>query len=249
MRTRPIVVVLTVMMFLAGWSLCQSESPSEPSLLNVSVVQVKYDMIQEFEALQKEMSGALKEAGSPFRHVWQVARGATNEYHIVTPAENFAEFDQPSLSAKAMGEEGFAAWVAKVTKCIQARSVLTLRSVPGLSIPPKDGAATNLAVLTTRDALPGRGRDYATWMREKLLPAAKKAGVTGFSVYRPVFGGSDRGWTTVTLADNWAALDQDHPIVRSLSQAELAELFGPVGEMTASGERIVIRYRPELSIQ
>ena len=249
MRTKHTVVVLAVMMIVAGSGLSQSDSSSEPGLVNVSIVQVKPGMMPEFEALKKEMSDALRKAGSTFVHVWQVARGTTNEYQTVSPVKNYAQFDEPSLSARAMGEEGFAKWVAKITKCIQTRRLITLRAVPSLSIPAKEGATPSLAILTTRENLPGRGGDYNTWMREKYLPALKKAGVEGFYVYRTAFGASGRGWTTVTRIDNWAALDKRNPLREALSAEEMAELFSDAGAMTGSPERIVIRYRPELSIQ
>ena len=123
--------------------------------MDVSVVQVKPGMMQEYEALKKEMSDALRKAGSTYVHVWQVARGTTSEYHTATPVKNFAQSAEPSLAAKAMGEEGFAKWVAKITNCIQTRRLTTLRAVPSLSIPAKEGSTRNLAILTTRENLPG----------------------------------------------------------------------------------------------
>ena len=131
-----------------------------------------------------------------------------------------------------MGEEGFAKWRAKITNCIQTRRLTTLRAVASLSIPAKEGSTRNLAILTTRENLPGRGGDYNTWMRDKYLPALKKAGVEGFNVYRTAFGGSGRGWTTVTRIDSWAALDKRNPLREALSEEELSELFSDSGAMT-----------------
>jgi hypothetical protein len=216
-------------------------------LINVVVVQVHYDMIAEFEALEKEANAAFKKAGMPSRQIWQVARGPANEYHIVTPAQKYAEFDGEAIGARAMGEAGWARWVATITKCVQSRSVHTLRSMPKLTIPPKEGQEPSLLVLTTRIHASGMGGKYGEWLEKELVPAKKKAGIRGSDVYRSVFGGNARAWIFAERVDKWADFDTPFPLRKSMGDEAYLAMMEKNRGMTASVERLVLRYRPELS--
>ncbi len=221
---------------------------SDPPTLNLVVVRVKPDKGDEFEALQKELNLARKKVGAPVRSLAQVVRGDTSEYHILEPMTKWADLEGPGWGVKAMGEVGFARWVARVTKCIRSRTATTYRRVSQWSIPLKEGRSPRLAVVTTRHVAPGRESDYAEWLEETLFPTLREAGVDGIATYRPVLGNS-REWVTVTMIDNWSTFDGPNPMIQSVGGEKFLELVAAPGvrKMHFGRETVVVRLRPDLS--
>ncbi len=221
---------------------------TEPQIFTVVTIEIKQDMTQEFEELQKELSAALKKAGVAERRISQTVRGLSAEYTIVTPVDKWADYDESGMTAKALGEAGAARWIARVTKCVKNRRVNTVRSRPDLSIPLKEGRTPKLAVVTTLRNRPGRYPDYNDWLTNKWIPARKAANMDGYYVYRNAFGGHSREWVTVRFEDNWAASDSGHPVREHLGDEGWRKLRAGRGEMTSSSLRRIVRLRPDLSI-
>ena len=71
----------------------------------VAIYKIKPEKRAEFEGIQKELSAAYKQAGVPFRVVWQTTFGDINEYVSVSPLANFAAMDAPSPVVKALGAD------------------------------------------------------------------------------------------------------------------------------------------------
>ena len=244
-RKLPSVCLVTLLAVTAVMGLAVE---SDPPSLNLTVVRVKPDMGDEFEALQRELNMARKKAGAPVRSLSQVVRGDTSEYHIIEPMAKWADLEGPGWGVKAMGEAGFSRWVARVTKCIRSRSVTTYRMVSKWSIPLKEGRSPRLAVVTTRHVTPGRESDYAEWLEETLFPTMREAGVDGIASYRPVLGNS-REWVTVTMIDNWSTFDGPNPMIQAVGGEKFLELVaGPgVRKMHYGRETVVVRLRPDMS--
>ena len=96
---------------------------AQPGVLStLTIVEVKPDMVPEFEELQKEFNAAARRAGVTDRTISQVVRGPATEYYILAPVNAFADYDEPNVVAEAMGETGWAQWVARVTKTVQRGS-------------------------------------------------------------------------------------------------------------------------------
>ena len=221
----------------------------QAALSTLTIVEVKHDMVLEFEELQKEFNAAARGAGVTGRTISQVVRGAASEYYILAPVNSFADYDEPNVVAQAMGEAGWAQWVARVTKTVQNRRIDTIRARPDLSIPLADGRTPTLLVLRTVEHLPGRFRDYDTWLSEKWVPAMKDAGMNGVLFARNAFGGSSRLWYEASFIDDWAVLDGVHPALSDRDEARTREVLGRAGSMTHAPTVKILRLRPDLSIQ
>ena len=168
---------------------------AQPSALSTLVtVDVKADMVGEFEALQREYNAAAREAGVTQRAISQVVRGPANEYLILTPIAAFADNDGPNVVAQAMGDTGWSQWVARVTKTVKNRRIDTVRARPDLSIPLAEDRTPSLLVLRMVEHLPGRFPDYNAWLAETWVPALKAAGMNGVLFAQNNFGGSGRLW-------------------------------------------------------
>src|SRR3712207_3769934 len=99
-----------------------SPTPAAPARqrLGVTVVQVKPEMVRDFENLIKnEYNPALAKAGVKWNDVWRTAQfGDAFEFTFVSPIDNFAQFDGPGPLEKALGKEGAGAWYAKASRMV-----------------------------------------------------------------------------------------------------------------------------------
>ena len=238
----------TLIVMAAALAAAPTLAQSEPELVNLTTIEIRSDMTQEWEELQKELNEALKKAGTTERRISQVVRGPTSQYFIVTPVDKFADFDEPGLLEKALGEAGAARWVARVTKCVKERRVDTLGGRPDLSIPPEQGRTPTLVVVETYHNLPGRYPEYNDWLTNKWVPAQKQAGMNGVLYFRNAFGGGRRDWTVVTFVDSWATFDGTYPVREALGEERFFELVSESSGMRSNGQRKVARLRPDLSI-
>ena len=243
-RAAVMAVLASLVAVLSPVCLAQSDTPEAAPFWNVTIVQVKHDMRGEFEALQKEYIAAWKKRGFPTRNVWQVVRGHTNEYHIVSPLEKFADLDE---SRPLMDEPDMTRWIARVTKCVESRRVLTLEYRGDLSIPAKPGRSPKLARLGLVEIAPGRNSDYAELREKEILPAYKKAGFDGIYVYRTRYGDIRGQWVTVQRADSWADFDKTGLLRRALSEEDFQTLVGKLSQMIVRRELLVLQHRSDLS--
>lgn len=235
------VAVVVTSLLLTTTGLAQSDVPR---YMNVVILKVKADMRGEWESLQKEYVAAMKKGGFPSRNVWQVVRGDTNEYHILTRLEKFADLDE---SRPVMGEVDLARWIARVTKCVASRRVHTLEYLSNLSIPAHPERKPRFAELIFAEIAPGRGADFTVLREKEMLPAYKKGGFDGLYVHRVRFGDSSGLWTIARFADSWADFDGPGPLQRGLSEEGYESLVSKLNEVTVRRGRLVVRHRPDLS--
>ena len=250
MHKRKVVslVVLMLLVAVAGPTVVLAQA-DDPTDVQVVVVRVKFDMVDEFESLQKELAAATKKAGGGPRNIWEVARGPYRQYHIVSPMGKFASLDEPA--EPVMEPAAWAAWLRRVWRCTADREVRTARQYGDRSIPVKEGRTPKLAVVSFRTNAPGMGPAYGRYLRDELIPAYKKVGMDGVIVYRNRFGGSGRSWAVVYLVDKWADFDGPGPrtmLSKSLGEEKAGELLSKGGKMIVAAETLVLRHRPELSV-
>lgn len=211
-------------------------------------VDVKPEMQSEWEALQKELNAAIEAKGlAPSRHIWQGARGATNRYYIGSVFNQYAEFDSDDTGAQAMGEAGFARWVARITKTTQSREVRVSQPQPELMILREDDWKPELGVFLLRQIVPGKSDEYAELIRTEFLPAYKKAGVKAYYVARGRWGFPTNTWVIGMFTSDWATLDQKSPLERALGKEGATALRRKAAALTRGGENMILRYRADLS--
>lgn len=230
-------------------SVAQSEG-AEPSLISIVVIVIKADMVEDWEDLQKnELGPALQKAGVAFRDIWQTAAfGDSHQYAIVEPIQNYSAFDEPGVLNATLGDAGAARLIAKLRKSVVSRIVYAASARNDLSIPP--AGPPKLAVVSTYQVRPGRAEDYSRYLENDIVPVIKQAeGIDGFLVSQTVFGGNPQEWTTLTLIDNYAEIENGAPITRVLDGEQLAELSAKGRELATEVSRIVVRYRGDLSFR
>ncbi len=206
-------------------------------------------MAEEFEGLQKSLATALKKVDRRPRDVWETVRGPYRQYHIFTPLNDYASLDESA--DPTMPETEWEEWLRRVWRCIVEREVYIASRYADSSIPLKEGRTPRFATVSFRRTAPGMRRAYRSYLRDELIPAYKKAGVDGVTVFRHVYGSGPRRWSVVNYLDKWADLDGLSPTARvaeAIGQEATRALLAKGGKMLIDFETHILRHRPELSV-
>lgn len=236
--------VLLAVALVVAYSPTQVEAQDdERTFIQVRSVTVKGGMFNEYVALQKELTEAMKADGRPGRTIWQEIRGDLGTFHQVSSLENFAANDEPF--DPPMDDDAWAEWIAGITSATESSTRMVLRTHPEYATASGDGRERNLLYLRYRTVGQGRMDDYHDWVKNDLSPALKQGGadVTWSHI---VLGGNNRTWIGATYLDNWAQMDGAGPLAH-MSEAEVDALLGPAAEMVVASENSLLRYRDDLS--
>lgn len=185
-------------------------------------------MVEEFVAIQRELSERAKEAGVPWRSVSRTeVFGDTYRFLIASPVTNLATFDEPGEAGPAL-----SSLISRVQRCITGRQSYAVLALPDISNPLPESDDPDLMIVNMSIVAPGREGDYLNIMKTSVLPhfdEAKVHHVTGSLAF-----GGEGGFIHVFYVENFAELDKGSPVMRALG-AEGAQ------EVTASFSGIVSR--------
>src|SRR5258708_7283598 len=184
----------------------KAPAPKGPEWSYVSIYKIKPEKRADFEAIQKEVSAAYKQAGVPFRVVWQTTFGDINEYVSASPLANFAAMDGDSPVVKALGKDKSAD--------LLRRSSATLNSVTRVATINRADLSTGLgpagppayAVIMLTHVAPGRTQEYEAWLKSEYVPAFKKGGGE-YYVEQAIFGGGPDLYVSASPIPNMATID------------------------------------------
>jgi hypothetical protein len=224
-----------------------------PIRLRLQVTQVRPDMSNAYqEVIKNEVIPALKKAGQPWQ--WMFTTGAVGPggtFVTIRPIANYAEFDQPGMLQKALGADGAAKVVAKITPTVVSNHSWVQTLNRNMSIVSNATTPPALVVVQDFQVLPGKNADFADIMTSEYLPALKKAGVKDFWVYGTNIGGPGGLVSTVRPIAKYAELDPQPGgglLVRGgLSQEAAQRLTARRAALFSSTETNVYRYVPDLS--
>lgn len=224
-----------------------------PQWSSISVVQVKPDMVADWQDLQKNVvNPALKKAGVKERSIFETAVfGPSYQYVVITPITSFAQYDEPvGLLRKTLGEDAYRDYLTKSRRCVN--SVHTYGELARLDLSYMGKIATmtgppKLAVVTSLSVLPGRAAAFENLVKTEVLPVMKKADVIGYFISQSMFGGDAWGYTSVVFWDTFAEIGKGSPFERVLGPAGSAALFTKLAGVVAHQERVIARFNPDLS--
>ena len=254
-RKAAIFIAVAAIALAAIVAVSRAQAPAQqgppPQRIQVTVIQLKPDMMTTWEDLQKnEMIPAQKKAGLPWRHT--LANGASGQGFTritIVPLANYAQFDMPGFITRAVSAEANANYNAKLRPTIESQRAAIVTLQADLSIQSNSTTIQGFQVVQTVELLPGKGDDFAASMREDYLPAYKKAGVKDYWVFNTNQGGPGGERTLVRPIANYAELDKQGLLALAGLNQETQDKIGARRNATlASGIKTeVYRFIPELS--
>ena len=199
------------------------------------------------ELQRNEVVPALKKAGVEGYTTYRTVVGEVAEYVIVRPFA-FAELDRADPLDRALGAEGAAALRRKLADCTESMHRSIENRHDDLYLDP--GAAAVLFVSRYR-AMPGRARDYMSFVRSEMLPVMKQAQENGtsagLSVTTSVQGGEPGIITLNMHYANFAPLDGPPPVAKTLGPQGTAAFLAKGAGLITQLDQSILQRVPELS--
>jgi hypothetical protein len=242
-------ILATVALINVQTVVAQSEAAPKPKWSLVTMTTIKPEMRTEFEAWQKQMTAAFKKAEIPSRAVLQTTMGNLFEYVTVSPLAHFADLDGPNPFERALGKEEAANLMRKGAAYITSAHRIASMALDDMSIQTQTPVPAPYAVVTILRVVPGKGPDFAAWMKNEYMPAMKKAEVKNFWVNQTVFGGDPNERVTVRPVNAMGELDGGPVLTKALGEEGARKLMNKTVGMVDSVQFRIVRYRPDLSYE
>jgi hypothetical protein len=224
--------------------------PSTPQWLSFVIVDIKPEMVAEYEEfVKKETLPALQKGGLAWRAAWQTGVfGKQFRYVYVNPIPNFAQYDGDSLIQKALGKDGAQLYQTKQRRFATNVRITAAIMRPDLSDQRKMAGPPKLGVASSFSIAPGRTKEFESFIRDHFLPVIKRSKASGYWVSQTIFGGDGNEYNTLLLWDKYGDLDNGPPTVQVLGQEAADKLMLKLApEIVLHTERVLVRYNPELS--
>lgn len=246
MRTmsQPLFVAAVTLTLFGTAKTANAQAAPTTSRGYVQVVRLRADMVDEWMALQKnEVIPAQKKAGVTGRITLATQVGNAFEYTTITPFPSWGAMDGDAPLTRALGAAGAAALNAKLRKCIMTQNSYITNRQDELTIPGGDALVWRVQV---RRAAPGKMQDYLSYYKAEVLPAMQRAKaegkIAGSSVATRGAGAPSGEFTTVTMYNKFADLDNPNPVAAVLGQ-EAAQKIGEKANLLAPAGQVIIRRR------
>jgi hypothetical protein len=245
-------VLATAAALAITWSTsgyAQAQAPqAPPQRIQVVVTQLVPSMLPTWEDLvRNELIPVEKKAGRAWRRTLASVSGQGFTRVVITPVDNFAEFDQPGIFQRGAAPGAAANFNAKVRPAIHSQETFIYTLNAQSSIVSNGETPPPIWLVQSVRVLPGRGGDFQTSLREDYLPAYRKAGVTDYWVYGANYGDTDI--VLVRPFAKYAELDQPGLLQRGgLSPEAIAKVNARRNPLLAAPiESNLYRFVPELS--
>jgi hypothetical protein len=229
----------------------QAPAPPPQPRVQVTIIQLKPDMMTTWEDLQKnEMIPAQKKAGLPWRHT--MANGASGQGFTrvtIVPLANYAQLDMPGFIQRAVSAEANANYNAKLRTTIQSQRAEIYTLQTNASIISTATTMPQFQVVQTTRVLAGKGDEFLASLTQDYLPNYKKAGVKDYWVFTLNQGGPGGQRVLVRPIDKYAELDKPGLLAQAgLTEEQQDKIGARRNAVLATGvETEVFRFIPELS--
>ena len=238
MLNRYLFLLLIVFELTARTISAQAPTP----WLQLTIVQVEPAMIDEYVALQREISARMRRGGPAWRTVSRTEGfGDMYRFAILSPLANLASLD---AAARNVDPE-LAALNARAQKYVKSQQTIAIRSTPEIDKPLAANQQPVLMMVNIAKVLPGREQDYFNIMKSDFLPHFDKANfnhLTGLITF-----GAETGYVHFFYITNFAALDQGSPVVKALGAAGAQAVTAKLSGVVTSTEQWIVRLVPDLS--
>jgi hypothetical protein len=235
---------------LSAATLCPAQAFAPHPKIDITFISVKPEMVSDFENMFKtDINPALAKAGVKSSDVWRTAVfGGEFDFVIVSPMDNFAQYDGESPLMRGMDREALAAWYARATKMVNGVRTAAYEYRPELSHQTNLAAPPKMAVVTFLTVAPGRNTEFENFVKNDWLPALRQTDVKNYWVHQTMYGGDINEYLIVTPQENFAELDKGHPIARVIGREAFLKMIQrlPTGVVVRQ-QRMISRYASGLS--
>jgi hypothetical protein len=224
--------------------------PMKSRLLQLTIATLRPDMVKTYIDYQKsDVIPALQKGGVKWRDSWRTASfGDIFQVAHVTDVTSLDQYDAPPPARKALGDEGYAAYQAKIGSMVSSVRTYLIRTRPDLSYMPDPAAPQpKMAILTTIEVAPDKIAEYEAFIKSDWIPALKTGGGKLYEVSQVVYGGSLSQYFSLVGVDSFADIAKGHPVTRALGEEGMIKLTAKVGSYTRRVERTIIRLDPDLT--
>ena len=252
-RVRSVLVAATIAAVAALQPIAAqtpAPDPMKPRLLQLTIVTLRPDMVKTYIDYQKsDVIPALQKGGVKWRDSWRTASfGDLFQVAHVTDVTGLDQYDSPPPARKALGDEGYAAYQAKVGGMVSSVKTYLIRTRPDLSYVADPAAPQpKLAILTTVDVAADKIGEFEEFIKNDWIPALKSGGGKLYEVSQVVYGGSVSQYFTLVGVESFADIGKGHPVTRALGEEGVVKLMAKAGAFTSHVERSVIRLDPDLT--
>jgi hypothetical protein len=222
---------------------------AESRMLQLTVAHIRPGMMREYIDYQKsDVIPALEKAGIKSRRSWRTAVfGNLFEVAHVTDISSLDQYDSPPPMQSALGEQGFAAYQAKLGGMVTDARTYAIRTRPDLSYFADESYRPKMAILTTVEVMPDKNMAFETFIKNDWIPALKQGGGTYYAVSQVMYGGSATTYMTLVGIDTFADLAKGHPVLRALGEQGMNKMMTRAAGFSHHIERSVIKLDPDLS--
>jgi hypothetical protein len=220
--------------------LAAQSPPSPPPWMQLTVVHVEPAMVDEYIAVQREITARVKKGGPPWRIVSRTeVFGDTYQFLIVTPVQNLASFDAKNSDSE------LAALNSRAQRYVTRQQSYAIRTLPEIDNPLPEKEQPNLMVVNVVRVPPGREQDYFNVMKSDFLPHFNKAEV--HHVNGTLTLGGESGYIHQFYVKDFAKLDEGSPVVKALGAAGAQAVTAKLAGIVTSSELWTARLIPDLS--
>jgi len=218
------------------------------NIRSLSFYTVKPDRIGDFQAEIKEYEAVLTKAGAGASHyhsMWHSLTGP-NEYVLADYSTKWADFDStPDPKLKEV-QADLQRIGTRITQCTESLHRIIEEVLPDLSLPGGAGVPKMISVLRSR-VRPDKVDEYLGLVKNEVLPAAKKSGLTVFSVSRVRYGAPTTEFISVAGLSKWADLDGGFGVPKGMGEEGYQRFLEKIRPLLVESEYAMYRFQPDLS--
>ena len=212
--------------------------------VRLEVVNVNPEMVDEFVAVQRELSELAKASKVSWRTVSRTeVFGNKYRFFITSPMRTLGSLDQEQDASGRTSKH--LALVNRMLRCVTSSETYGVHILhPFSNLLPEDQEA-DLMVVNVATVFPGREQEYINVMSADFLPHfndAKVHHVTGSLA----FGGAS-GYAHVYFIENFAELDQGSPVMQALGSDGAQAVNSKFAGIVSNSETWVSRVVREVS--
>jgi hypothetical protein len=242
MHMHPIALTLLALTTLPAFT--QTPTPAKPHNALLEETIIHSGTAAQFEPAQRDYCAAVVRGGAPACLVFSTATfGQSDRYFTLLPFASFIHYDQGKYTDKGLTPDEARALSARRVPPIASNHESAIALHPDLSIlPTVTNAEYPINLFTEYRLRPGAYPSFLVYVKQTLLPAARKANLLEFEVFTTTVGESPDRIIIATRLRNFAELDTAKLPLGEVERWSEAEIH-----MIDHIETYIMRYRPDIS--